>query len=436
MVDLRTRALLALDRARDNLAVAALRRWGAEALRRTGLTRTGQVALVSAVIPWAVAYLVAGTALYLFSYATVLVVGAAFLLSPRRLKLQAERVGLFPRVQAGDRLSVELTLTAQRRVGAFILDERIPAALGTAVRVPVAGIARNATAAHSYSLTCSRRGAYTVGPLVAVAGDPIGLTQRETVLAEPFELLVHPEVVRVTDRPLTRQYEDPPMRPPISKPWPSGMDLYGMREFRPGDSIRRIVWRATARTGKLMIWEAEQGITDKVLMILDTDRGHHSRDGEWSESFETAIRVVASLGVAHLTDGYEIRCETNSGPLIRPMRGVTSTLGLLDALARADMGRSPLSEVLRRLVADPQRDTHYVLVTPRLTATDAAQLKLVLDCGVSVAVVALLWDEEDSETMGRAASLGCQVIGVGPEDDLARALSRQGVGAGVAMGAS
>ena len=275
-----------------------------------------------------------------------------------------------------------------------------------------------------------------MGPLVAVAGDPIGLTQRETVLCEPFELLVHPQVVRVNDRPLTRQYEDPPMRPPISKPWPSGMDLYGMREFRPGDNIRRIVWRATARTGKLMIWEAEQGITDKVLVVLDTDRGHHSRDGEWSESFETGVQVVASLGVAHLTDGYELRCETNDGPLARPLRGVTSTLPLLDALARVQMGRGPLTQVLRRLVADPHRDTHYLLVTPRLTAADAAQLKLVLDSGVSVAVVALLWDPEDSETMGRAASVGCQVIGVGPGDDLSRALSRSGVGAGVSMGVS
>jgi uncharacterized protein (DUF58 family) len=209
------------------------------------------------------------------------------------------------------------------------------------------------------------------------------------------------------------------------------MELYGMREFRPGDNIRRIVWRATARTGTLMIWEAEQGITDRILMILDTDRGHHSRDGEYSESFEAAVRVAASLGVAHLGDGYEVQCETNGGALTRAMRGPEKTLLMLDALARVDMGRDPLTQVLRRLQANPQRDTHYVLITPRLTSTDAGQLKLLLNSGVSIAVVALLWDEEDSETMGRAASLGCQVIGVGPHDDIGAALSRSGVGAGV-----
>jgi uncharacterized protein (DUF58 family) len=165
-----------------------------------------------------------------------------------------------------------------------------------------------------------------------------------------------------------------------------------------------------------MIWEAEQGITDRILMVLDTDRGHHSRDGEYSESFEAAVSIAASLGVAHLGDGYEVQCETNGGPLIRAMRGPEKTLLLLDAMARVDRGRDPLTNSLRRLQANPQRDTHYVLITPRLTGADAAQLKLLLNSG---------------ETMGRAASLGCQVIGVGPTDDIAGALSRSGVGAGI-----
>jgi uncharacterized protein (DUF58 family) len=427
----RRRLLLVLDRVRDAIALPAVRRAVESAVRRSGLTKVGRTALVAAVVPWLIAYLVAGTALYIFSYGTVLVVGGAFLLAPRKLKITGERAGLFPRVQMGDRLEVALSLTAGRRIGTFILDERVPPALGMPVRVPVAGIGRGQTVSHDYSIACTRRGVYQVGPLVAVAGDPIGLTQRETVVCEPFELLVHPQVERVAGRPLTRQYEDPPMRPPVSKPWPSGMDLYGMREFRPGDNIRRIVWRATARTGKLMIWEAEQGITDRILIVLDTDRGHHSRDGEFSESFEAGVKVAASLGVAHLGDGYEVRCETNGGALTRALRGVDKTLLLLDALARVDLGRDPLTQVLRRLHANPQRDTHYVLVTPRLTAQDAAQLKLLLDTGVSVAVVALLWNPEDSETMGRAASLGCQVIGVGPGDDVGAALSRSGVGAGV-----
>src|SRR6266853_5802205 len=128
-----------------------------------------------------------------------------------------------------------------------------------------------------------------------------------------------------------------PIRPPVSKPFPTGLEFYGMREYKPGDDLRRIVWRASARMGKLMVREAEQGITDHITIILDTDRGSHSRDGEYSESFETGVSAAASLAVRHLRDGYEIRVEGNAGPIGRPVRGRTGTLPVLDNLTRVDM---------------------------------------------------------------------------------------------------
>src|SRR5205823_9654444 len=211
---------------------------------------------------------------------------------------------------------------------------------------------------------------------------------RGALLSSPSQLPPHPRTARVPARPPSRQFEDPPIRPPVSKPWPSGLEFYGMREYVPGDDLRRIVWRATARTGKVMVREAEQGITDHITLLLDTDRGSHSRDGEGlSESFETGIRVAASLGVRHLRDGYELRCETNGGPLVRPLRGAGSQLMLLDALARLELDRKPLSDVIMRLVTNARRDAHNVLITPRLGQLEASQLKLLLNTGVLVLVV-------------------------------------------------
>jgi uncharacterized protein (DUF58 family) len=199
-----------------------------------------------------------------------------------------------------------------------------------------------------------------------------------------------------------------------------------MREYARGDDLRRIVWRASARTGKIMVREAEQGITDHITIILDTDRGAHSRDGEgFSESFEAAVRTAASLAVRHLREGYEIRVETNAGPLTRHLRGPASQLAMLDAFARVDLDREPLSKAIMRLVASPSRDAHNILITPRLGAGEAAQLKLLLGTGVSVLVVALLWDDENAGTPGVAASLGCQVASVHPGQDLGAALASE-----------
>jgi uncharacterized protein (DUF58 family) len=414
----------------DSLAAGALRRRFDQVQRFLGLTRIGWVALAAAVGLWLFGYLVAGTAMYVAAYGTVAFVVIAVLIAPRRLGLQGDRAGLFPRAREGDRLEVEVALQAKRRVSTFVLEERVPDKLGTPVRVPIVSLPAGEQVSHFYSLRCQRRGVYNVGPLVAVAGDPVGLSQRETVVAEPFELLVHPSYESVADRPLTRQFEDPPIRPPISKPWPSGLEFYGMREYVPGDDLRRIVWRATARTGKVMVREAEQGITDHITIMIDTDRGSHSRDGEgFSESFETGIRAAASLGVVHLREGYELRVETNGGPLTRPLRGAGSQLMLLDALTRLETSREPLTNMITRLLATHRRDAHNILITPRLAEHEAAQLRLLLQTGVSVLVVALLWDEESTSTLSVAAGLGCQVAGVHPGEDLGRALAYE-IGAG------
>jgi uncharacterized protein (DUF58 family) len=421
-----------LDTLVENLSPGAVRRRFLELQRRIGITRSGQIAILSAVILWFAARLVAGTAMYLFAYGAALLVIVSYLIAPRRLRLEGTREGLFPRVQQGDRLDIEVKVTAKRSLSTLVLEERVPERLGKPVRVPITKLSSGQTLSHRYGLRCSRRGVYNVGPLVAIAGDPLGLSQRETVVAEPFELLVHPRVEIAEDRPLTRQFEDPPIRPPVSKPWPSGLEFYGMREYTPGDDLRRIVWRASGRTGKIMVREAEQGVTDKVVMVLDTDRGSHSRDGEgYSESFEAGIRVAASLGVKHLRDGYEVRTETNGGPLTRPLRGAGKQLMLLDGLARLELSRAPLVQVFTRMLTRPARDAHHVIITPRLGVAEAAQLRLLLNRGLSVLVVALLWDEENADTMGTAAALGCAVAGMHPGDDVASVLyGSMGAGSG------
>jgi uncharacterized protein (DUF58 family) len=412
-----------IDRIAERFSPAAARESLQALERRLGVTRVGQVAALGGIAMWILAFVVAGTAMYLFAYGVVLLLVVCFFLVPRNLKLTGDRSGLFPRTREGDRLDVELTLTANKSVSTFLLEERVPERLGSTVKVPITKLSKGSEVTHRYGLRCTRRGVYRVGPLVAVASDPLGLTERETVVAEPFELLVHPRIELVSDRPLTRQFEDPPIRPPVSKPWPSGLEFYGMREYAPGDDLRRIVWRATARTGKVMVREAEQGITDRITLVLDTDRGRHSKDGEGlSESFEAGVRVAASLGVRHLREGYEVKVETNGGSLTRHLRGATKQLQMLDSFSRLEMDREPLSQAIMRLVVSPQRDAHNILITPHLGAKEAAQLRLLLNTGVSVMVVALLWDEEEADTVGVAASLGCQVTAVKPGQDLASAL--------------
>jgi uncharacterized protein (DUF58 family) len=396
--------------------------------RATGLTPAGLILVAVAVGSWLLGFTVAGRALYLLAYGAIAVLGLSWLVGRRPLALQGERSLVRPRVHEGEEIAVEVALTASRRLSTFILEERVPALLGQHARLPIANLDAGESAGQGYTLHCWRRGVYQLGPLTARWGDPFGLTEREAVLAETFELLVHPAVEPVTDRPLTRLWEDPPVRPPVSKPWPVGMEFYGMRHYSPGDDIRKIVWRVFARTGELMVREAEQGITDRMVMVLDQDVRHHS-PGQFSESFESCVRVAASLGVAHLREGYSVTLEGSAGLLAGPLRGGTSQLTLLDALARVEMTKDPLTSGITKLVNGPGRDAHVVIITPDLERDAAAQLQLLIDRGVHVVVAAVIWDELAAETLGIAASLGAQVVELRPGTPIAAAF-RHEVGAG------
>ncbi len=123
-----------------------------------------------------------------------------------------------------------------------------------------------------YQLRCLRRGYYQIGPLVAETGDLFGLNRRYRVLVQPDYLLVNPEVVELegydlaSRRPVGeivmthRLYEDPTR-------------VAGIRAYQPGDSLSRVHWRATARTGNLQskIYESSWVAGSSILVDFHKD---------------------------------------------------------------------------------------------------------------------------------------------------------------------
>lgn len=397
--------------------------------RKVGLTPIGLLGVVLAVILWLIGYWVAGKTLYLFAYGAVGLILTVYLTGRRSLPLTGERSDVRARARVGETLGIDLILHAKKKLSTIVLEEELPDRLGTTVQLPLATLHAGEDIQHSYRLYCKRRGVYKLGPLVVRWGDPIGLTQREQVLVPEFELLVHPNIEHVSSRPLTRHFEDPPIRPPFSKPWPSGLEFYGMRDYQPGDDLRRIVWRAFARTGRMLVREAEQGITDQITIIFDTFKGTHSRE-EQSESFEAGVRTAASLAVRHLHEGYTVNVETNDGPMLAmKARGDAAAMQVLDGFARLEPSKKLLDDVFQRLLVNNKRDAHTILITPLLSRETAARLQFLLRKGVSVLVVALVWEEDHEETVRVAASLGCQVVELRPGQSIASALYHE-VGAG------
>ena len=391
----------------------------------TGFTSSGLILIVVSVGAWALGYWVGGRPLYLIAYGGAGVLIASWLYGRRAPDLTGQRSDVQARVREGQTVTVEVSLTAGRRMSTLILEERLPYVLGVSPRINISELAEGESAGNTYQLTCSRRGVYTVGPLYVRWGDPFGLTQRRRSVCDEFELFVHPRIEPASDRPTARLWEDPPHRPPLSRPWPMGMDFYGMRVYVPGDDIRTIVWRAYARTGTLLVREAEQGVTDKLRILIDQDVSAHS-GGPVPESFETAMRVVGSIGMHHLRAGYTVTTDGNRERVAQPLRGVgRGGMRLLDALAELNPVRSTLIDLLARVESSLSRVDEVIVVTPRLTLDAILRMRLLVDRGVSVKVVALIWDDEALDHLSQGAALGLRIIEIGPTTNLTLALEHE-----------
>jgi uncharacterized protein (DUF58 family) len=381
----------------------------ARAAERINLTPTGLVAICLMLLGWGAARLNGSRTMYLLVYAALLTMVLAWFATRRRLAITVDRSDLPARMRVGQLVQVDLAITSARRLTSVLLDEHVPPTLGRPVRIPVGMLRAGDPLQHTYTLTPALRGAYTVGPVTATWSDPFGFTIHKQALPEPVEVLVHPPLEVVHDRVLTRMWEDPPIRPPVSKPWPVGFEFYGMRDYVRGDDMRRVVWSALAKTGRLMVRESEQGITDRVVIYLDTSAEWHS-PGEVSETFETAVRAVASLGVRHLSDGFSVTLITNEGRILSGLRGSGADMTFLDALSRLNRGSANSDSASRLLLEEAASHPHVLVVSPHLSSREAQQLRLIAERGLGVVYIQVIWEESDLHSAIQAATIGARVV--------------------------
>ena len=143
----------------------------------------------------------------------------------------------------------------------------------------------------TYPLRCERWGAYLVGDFLLRAQDRFGLLVFEQKLELPRPLKVYPrgeEVERLL-RPLETQAFAGSQTPRVRG---EGIEFADLRPFVPGDRIRRINWRATARRGEPWVNETHPERNTDVVIFLDTFA--EARDGAAARSTSPSRRPARS----------------------------------------------------------------------------------------------------------------------------------------------
>lgn len=155
---------------------------------------------------------------------------------------------------------------------------------------------------------------------------PFGLVLKSIRYSQPSDTLVLPRTVRLKPGTLAVLAAGGLAGSSTSRRAGPGGDFLGIREYRPGDSLRHIAWRRSASTGNLTVVERSVDVPPRVHVVLDLRRptqalrvdpaGPSARALE-----EMAIALTASLLVQADAERYELRLSILGLPGARiPMR--------------------------------------------------------------------------------------------------------------------
>lgn len=383
------------------------------------ITRHGVAALVLAASSFAIGRVFGLIELHIIGTGLVAVVLiAALTVGLRPVDVTIARHPTPARPDVGTDAHVQLTITARRRSPLLELWEPVNSDIGAAMRV--APLRRDATARAAYTIPTARRGLVTVGPLSAELQDPFGLTRRRRWIAPRHTIVVRPRTVALplptvgeSDGPLVRRLVERARRT-------SGADEFrSLREYVPGDDLRRVHWGASARRGNLVVRECDPGADLRLLVVLDLDpRSYADREpnpvrpsADPDDALDLAVAATASLAVSASAAGRPMTLTTTDAERldVSPI-GLDATLDRLASVSFSTVPTTGTGSADRRSGATAPLGGALVvavIVTGPFGADRA--LRLASADGPVDAIVVIT-------CTGRAGDLGAATFVLAPQD--------------------
>jgi uncharacterized protein (DUF58 family) len=231
---------------------------------------------------------------------------------------------------------IEITVINKKKViPSYSLYIRFPRRIEGEVYCPRVSAQKESTI--TASVLFQRRGLYRKGDVYLESGFPFIFFSARKVVNIEGEVVVYPEMSTVYNNlPELHGSGFSPSRTRTGK----GDEFATVREFREGDDWRRIHWKASAKTTKLMVMEHAAEESRQVTIILDNLMPCDTI------SFERSISYTASIVDQFLKRGFYVRLLT-CRKLIPFGSGEEHLYKILDVLAvlqSQDSWECPLSE--------------------------------------------------------------------------------------------
>jgi uncharacterized protein (DUF58 family) len=258
-----------------------------------------------------------------------------------------------------------------------------------------------------FPLKCDRRGLFLFGPTRLHSGDLFGFFKRTMMIDTTDALLVYPRLVPLEELgiPSHQFFGDIRLKQHLFQ---DPVLTAGVRDYHPGDSLKRIHWKSTARVGKLQTKLFEPTTTVDISMFLDVRTLEAPYWGSIQQLHELAIITAAAIARGALENGFRVGLYVNQ--ITRFSRG----------LARVPHSQHPeqLERILETLAQIHQVDN---IKLERYIRQEASGLPY----GSTIVAISAVPSPElaatllDMQRLGRSAAL-VKVAGEAP--DASRAL--------------
>lgn len=216
-----------------------------------------------------------------------------------------------------------------------------------AVFVQLGSIRRGRAVTLRYPVSSRQRGLFVLGPATLSFSDPLGLFRRTSRHARRDEILIRPELHRVSDpiSVLTGPSQDQSVK--RLRPASDGHEFFALRPYSVGDDLRRVHWRASARSDDLVVRQTEADTSADVLVVVDVAASSHDADS-FERTISAALSVASSLRHSNRPQAIWLSCDTEPMMLggddrlnaldirLARLTPSTSDMGIANILAQTD----------------------------------------------------------------------------------------------------
>jgi len=225
---------------------------------------------------------------------------------------------------------------------------------------------RGRLAARYTARATSGRGEYVIGPVTARITDPLGLSTETRTLEVTDSLTVFPTIFRVNHLPFESASVMYSAQLRSTSKAALGQDLYGVREYRRGDSPRRIHWFSSARRQRIIVKEFEMPTSKNVHIFLDFCE-ETSRGIGWRSTVDFAVRIAASIADFAIRSNHAVGLVAEAQiPIdLSPAAGLGHLARIMRLLVSARaVGKLPFDSLLLEHLARIKLDSAVILVFP------------------------------------------------------------------------